>query len=90
MLQIQPVTLGNVQAYESARFIPQLRAWVDNGTGYDLGEIYDTDPKRGRILIMILGDGCPCWYPFAAVHCVHTYYPHTNTVKIHGEPRCRK
>jgi hypothetical protein len=82
---LQKVNIGKIQAYESARFIPQLRAWVDLG-GYELGQILDTDPNEKRVLVLILGDGCPCWYPFAAVHCVHTYYPHMNSVTIHGEP----
>jgi hypothetical protein len=32
----------------------------------------------------------PCWYPYSALHCVHTYHPHTNTVEIHGDIPCNK
>jgi hypothetical protein len=89
MIELQPVRLGTVQAYQSPRFIPQLRVFVALGAGYELGKILDTSAEEKRALVLILGDSCPCWYTFAAVHCVHTYYPHSNTVEIHGEP-CNK
>lgn len=82
---LEQITVGKYIMYESARFIPQLRAWVEQGSGYILAEIWGVE--NGKVTYQEIGAGVAFVVPVSQIHCVHEYYPHTNTVKIYGEPK---